>query len=130
MAQNENPQHSEAKADVARKKARDPITGRFLNPQEQVAIASQQQQMQMSNERARLDQLFGRAGQPSMGQPPLVSQPMTQQNTAQGNIPTPQPNNNFQAILAANKPGSFTSPEQDADRWDTLLGKKRSNIRW
>jgi len=122
----ENTNTSVAKSNVAKQKARDPTTGRFLNPQEQVAVASQQQQVQMSNERARLDQLFGRAGTPSMGPPPLVSQPMTQQNTPQAN----QPNSNFQAILAANKPGNFTTPEQDADRWDTLLGKKRSNIRW
>lgn len=122
--------HSIEKSKVARDKARDPTTGRFLNPQEQVAVASQQQQVQMSNERARLDQLFGRAGTPSMGPGPMVSQPMTQQNTPQSNIPTPQPNSNFQAILAANKPGNFTTPEQDSDRWDTLLGKKRSNIRW
>jgi len=130
MAQDENIHTSAAKADVARKKARDPVTGRFLNPQEQMNVASQQQQVQMSNERARLDQLFGRAGTPSMGQPPLVSPPMTQQNTPQSNLPTPQPQSNFQAILAANKPGNISNPEQDADRWDTLLGKKRSNIRW
>jgi len=129
MAQDENVQHSEAKSVVAKQKPRD-AQGKFLSGEALAQYNAQQQRAQMDSERARLDQLFGRQGGQSSGQPPLVSQPMTQQNTIQSNMPIPQQNSNFQAILDANRPGKFANPEQNTDKWDTLLGKKRLNMRW
>lgn len=111
--------HSEAKAIIAQQKARDPTTGRFLDPGQQQVVAQQHQAIITEQQRQKLDSLFGRSS----------SSPMP--NPIQGNLPSPQPQNNFQAILAANKPGSSMNVQQsEEDKWNTLLGKKKSNIQW
>lgn len=121
--------HSIEKSRVAQTKVRDP-TGKFVSGDVAQQIEAQRQADAMTAQRQRLNTLFGKPNTtitPS-GPTPLPIQP----NPIQGNLPSPQPQNNFQAILAANKPGgradmSMTSEE---DKWDIMLGKKRSNIKW
>lgn len=122
MAQQDEIKHSEAKAMVAQQKPRD-ASGRFLSGAELQNYQLMQQQAQFDAERAKVNAMLGKA------------QPMQQQPNP--NIPIqqnlPQPRNNFQDILAANKPGARTQnqdPQSEADKWDTFLGKKRNNIRW
>ena len=115
----EDTKHSEAKAMIAQQKIRDPTTGRFLNPEQTQQIAQQRQAASNEINKQKLDSLFGRS---SSTPPP---------NPIQGNLPNPQPQNNFQAILAANKPGASMNVQQsEDDKWNTLLGKKKSNIQW
>lgn len=115
----EDTKHSEAKAIIAQQKARDPTTGRFLDPSQQQQVAQQHQAVATEQQRQKLNSLFGRT----------ASSP--QSNPIQGNLPSPQPQNNFQAILAANKPGASMNVQQsEDDKWNTLLGKKKSNIQW
>lgn len=121
MADDET-KRSEKKSQVAQTKARDPTTGRFLTPEAQQQVQVQQQAQAISEQRQRLDTLFGRTS--TVNTAPI-----------QANLPNPQPQNNFQSILAANKPGGradmgMTNAPTEADKWDIMLGKKRSNIRW
>ena len=104
---------SPAKAAIAMQKPRD-AKGKFLSGEELQAYQAQQQQAQYAAERAKLDSLFGR--QTQSPQPPQSIQPVQ---------------NNFQSILQANKPGGVQDQgESEEDKWNILLGKKRTNIRW
>lgn len=125
----EEVKHSIEKSRVAQTKVRDP-TGKFVSKEEATQLQAQQQADAMSAQRQRLNTLFGKPNITPIQQGPtgLPIQP----NPISANLPNPQPQNNFQAILAANKPGgrqdmSMTTEE---DKWDVMLGKKRSNIRW
>lgn len=125
----EEVKHSEKKALIAQQKVRDP-TGKFVSKEAAQELQAQQQAAIMDAQRQRLNTLFGRPTSPPVTQ---TAQPLPiQTNPVQANLPSPQPQNNFQSILAANKPGgrqdmSMTSEE---DKWNIMLGKKRSNIRW
>lgn len=106
---------SAAKAAIAQQKPRD-ASGKFLSGAELENYRAQQQQAQFEAERAKVSNLLGRSSQPQ------TMQPMQQMQV---------PQSNFQAILAANKPGS----DQDVNRWNTLLGrdttsKGRKKYRW
>lgn len=111
---------SPRKSEVAQTKARDPTTGRFLNPEQIQQAQAQAQQAAIQAQQQRLNTLFGKQ---------TPTSPITP------NIPSSQPQNNFQTILAANKPGGrsdlgMASPDSEEDKWNIMLGKKRSNIRW
>jgi hypothetical protein len=117
MAQGRERIPSAAKAEVARNKPRD-NAGRFLSGAELQQYMAMQQQQQFDIERAKVNAMLGRREQQ---QPGYSTSPITP------NIP--QPRDNFNAILNANKPGvrSNTNIPQDGDdRWNILLGKKRN----
>ena len=123
MADQQEVKHSEAKAQVAQQKPRD-ASGRFLSGEELQAYQAQRQQQQFEAERAKVNSMLGKK-QPM--QQPYPTYPTN--NPIQPNMP--QPRSNFQDILAANKPGARAqSPQDEGDKWDSLLGKKRQNIRW
>jgi hypothetical protein len=117
--QNHTRKPSPAKAVIAMQKPRD-ASGRFLSGDELAAYQARQQQAQFAAERDHMNSLLGRTSSQSTQQP-------SPQPTMQG-----MPQSNFQAILNANKPGS----NEDADRWNVLLGKKKNpnqtnnNFRW
>lgn len=103
---------SPAKAEVARQKPRD-AQGKFLSGAELENYRAQQQAIQFQNERDKVSNLLGRGN----------AIPQTQQSMPLQQIPGLQ--NNFQAIINANKIGGST-PQSEDDKWNALLGKRRN----
>lgn len=99
---------SPAKAAIAQAKPRD-SQGRFLSGPELEAYAAQRQSEQFAAERAKMNAILGRGNGGQVFGQQVMQQPVQQQN-------------NFQAILNANKPGSMNN---DANRWDALLGRRK-----
>jgi len=110
MADEQNIQHSAAKAAVAQQKPRDD-KGRFLSGEELANYRANQQQAQFASERNRMDSLLGRSTSPPVTSQQQPIQPMGQSN--------------FAAIIQANKPGGMASQLSEDDKWAVLLGKKR-----
>jgi len=110
------PHPSPAKAAIAQQKPRDEH-GRFLSGEELNQYRAQQQAVQFEAQRQKMNAIFGRSSAPVQGVIP-------------GQIQQQAPQSNFQAILNANKPGAANTSE--ADKWDTFLGKRKSNLnnRW
>ena len=127
MATQQEVKHSEAKAFVAQQKPRN-AQGQFLSGEELVQYQQQQQASMLDQQRQALDVKLGRQSNLGPGTPVPI----------QSNMPPQLQQNNFQQILAANKPGARTpnglpgveTQDTEADKWDVLLGKRRSNIRW
>jgi len=113
----DQPKTSPAKAAVARVKPRDEH-GKFLSGAELQQYNAQRQAQQFAAERNKMNSILGRT---------------TPQNPTPGPV-QPIPQNNFQNILNANKPGNVGQqngqPQTEGDKWDILLGKKRQNSRW
>lgn len=116
MADDREPNPSAAKAAVAQQKPRD-NKGRFLSGEELAAYQAQQQQVQFSAERQRLEGLFGKQMSGGVNQIPI------QQQIGSGQIGGGSAG--FAAILQANKPRGMASQLEEDDKWAVLLGKKR-----
>lgn len=109
--------HSVAKSMVAQQKPRD-AEGKFLSGAELQNYRAQQQAQQFAAERNRMNTLLGRSSS--------IQSQNQQQSIPLQQFPQSSIQNNFEAILAANKPGGATLSE--GDKWDVLLGKKRRQI--
>lgn len=114
---------SPAKSAIAQQKPRDD-KGHFLSGQELQNYQHQKQSIQLAAERYRMNQLLGNRG--------------TIQSS-QGNNPLPT-GDKFRDMLRSNGAGggrtinqsqtNSTTESSSSDKWDILLGKKKSNIRW
>lgn len=111
-------------------KVEQPIQQPMQQPQQapQQPYAPIQQNLPNINPRDNFQSILN-ANKPG-ARTPTLQQPI-QQNVQPTNFPTNiHSENNFQNILNANKPRSQQVPEDNVDRWDVLLGKKRTNLRW